>query len=461
MATFKDLLKKWFYQQGTQAATSTSRIPILDANGNPTGCDTVTKISSILGSYIFKGTRSNVSLDTLLDEGAYYCNLPTGLQQGMYDYGVLLTRKDGNNRELISQFYYDTYGGAFWRMSVDSGSTWRFPWRRLDNANDNAFLGIAYGTCSTTGTTTAKTVTISNFILLTNSMVSIQFTNAVPAGATLNVSSTGAKPIWYHGAAIQDGEILAGTQAVLQYDGTRWNVVSKEEGRKGGYGQDWVDMGLPSGVLWAKKNIDITQPNHFAASEYQYECSFASWGNTFMHNPSSSSAFAYNWGGANESEPYYQNQPYGSTPGNSIQTNLSRGNDVARVQLGAPWRLPSSAEFKELFDNSTLVDENGAAVTTSTPSVDSNARGENDKRVKVNNIVGLRLKSNINGNVVFFPASGIGNGSSWNSRGASGYLWSSSFSSARIAQGLSFRAGGVYQQDASYRYYGFSIRPVM
>ena len=40
MGTFKDSLKKWFYTQGTQAASDSARIPLLDAGGNPIGSDT-------------------------------------------------------------------------------------------------------------------------------------------------------------------------------------------------------------------------------------------------------------------------------------------------------------------------------------------------------------------------------------------------------------------------------------
>ena len=36
----------------------------------------------------------------------------------------------------------------------------------------------------------------------------------------------------------------------------------------------FVDLGLPSGNLWATRNIDLTQRNGFARSQYQYECSF-------------------------------------------------------------------------------------------------------------------------------------------------------------------------------------------
>lgn len=40
MGSFKDSLKKWFYTQGTTAASDTARLPLLDASGNPIGSDT-------------------------------------------------------------------------------------------------------------------------------------------------------------------------------------------------------------------------------------------------------------------------------------------------------------------------------------------------------------------------------------------------------------------------------------
>ena len=40
MGTFKDSLKKWFYTTNTAAATTSSRIPLVDSSGNPIGSDT-------------------------------------------------------------------------------------------------------------------------------------------------------------------------------------------------------------------------------------------------------------------------------------------------------------------------------------------------------------------------------------------------------------------------------------
>ena len=220
----------------------------------------------------------------------------------------------------------------------------------------------------------------------------------------------------------------------------------------------YVDMGLPSGVLWAKKNIDITQQNGFAASEFQYECSFCSWGNTDMYNPNAQNSFAgvYNWGGVNAEEPWYEGQPYGSTPGAALTADFGPSFDAARRHLGAPWRMPSTEEYKELFDNCDFIDADGNIVSASTSVAGTAA----DKRITMNGIVGLRLRSKINGNVIFFPASGVGSGTTWSSRGANGYYWSSSWYSARYARGLSFNSDGVGPQHTDSRYYGFAVRPV-
>lgn len=53
MGTFKDSLKKWFYTQGTTAATATSRIPLLDASGNPIGSDTLDNIFKLNNQSLF------------------------------------------------------------------------------------------------------------------------------------------------------------------------------------------------------------------------------------------------------------------------------------------------------------------------------------------------------------------------------------------------------------------------
>ena len=90
----------------------------------------------------------------------------------------------------------------------------------------NASLGQGYGTCSTEAATAAKVVTLSSYSLTTGGIVSISFTNAVPANATLNINSKGAKSIYYKGKAITANIIKAGDIATFIYDGSHYNLIS-------------------------------------------------------------------------------------------------------------------------------------------------------------------------------------------------------------------------------------------
>ena len=83
-----------------------------------------------------------------------------------------------------------------------------------------------YGTCGTTGATAAKTVSITNFSLVTGAKVMVRFTYANTATSpTLNVNSTGAKSIRYKNASVPTGYIMAGTVLELVYSGSYWYIV--------------------------------------------------------------------------------------------------------------------------------------------------------------------------------------------------------------------------------------------
>ena len=87
-------------------------------------------------------------------------------------------------------------------------------------------LGFGYGTCSTAAATAAKTASITSYTLTTGGFVTVKFENDVPASATLNITSKGAKPIWYHGAAITAGIIKAGDYVTFVYSGSYYHLVS-------------------------------------------------------------------------------------------------------------------------------------------------------------------------------------------------------------------------------------------
>lgn len=86
-------------------------------------------------------------------------------------------------------------------------------------------LGFGYTTCSTAAATAAKTAALSSYALNTGGIVAIKFTNAVPANATLNINSKGAKAIYHKGAAITAGVIKAGDTVTFMYS-TNYHILS-------------------------------------------------------------------------------------------------------------------------------------------------------------------------------------------------------------------------------------------
>lgn len=93
----------------------------------------------------------------------------------------------------------------------------------------NPKLGHGYAS-STAGTSPAFTAAVSNFTLNggNGGFIAIKFSAAVPASATLNVNSTGAKNIYWKNAAITAGVIQQGDTAFLIYDGTRYQLLGTD-----------------------------------------------------------------------------------------------------------------------------------------------------------------------------------------------------------------------------------------
>lgn len=90
-----------------------------------------------------------------------------------------------------------------------------------------ARLGGGYGTCSTAADTAAKTVSISNFTLVTGGTVSVLFTNGnTNTASTLNINSTGAKQVWLQNARLGEFSIATGDLVHLVYDGTYYRILS-------------------------------------------------------------------------------------------------------------------------------------------------------------------------------------------------------------------------------------------
>ena len=154
---------------------------------------------------------------------------------------------------------------------------------------------------------------------------------------------------------------------------------------------EWVDLGLPSGTLWATRNIGATNPegygDHFAWGETTPKDSYQ-WSN-------------YKWGDYSVQGgllKYVTTSEHGTV---DYKTELEPEDDAASVNWGPAWRMPSQAQQQELVDEcswewTSMNDVNGYMVTGP------------------------------NGKTLFLPAAGSYEGSSNYYEGSDGAYWSRS-----------------------------------
>ena len=289
----------------------------------------------------------------------------------------------------------------------------------LVTTGSTAPLGFGYGECETAGATPAKTVSLTDTVLTPGGIIAVNFVNAFTASSpTLSVNGSAAKPIKLYGNAMPMGKVHANTILVMYYDGTQFNVIDIQS-QTAAAPTGFVDLALPSGLLWCEHNVGASTP---------YEDGlYFSWGNVTGH----SGTDGYDFGTSSDG-------PYASTPGAALTGNIPTNGtyDAARHNMGAPCRMPTVGEFQELNAqcDSEWTDEDGVA--------------------------GRRFTSRINGNSIFFPASGNRYGTGLLNRGSYGLYWSSSLHSQTNGYHLHFNSGGVYPAYNLNRFLGFSVRAV-
>lgn len=139
---------------------------------------------------------------------------------------------------------------------------------------NNVSLGHGYATCSTAAATAAKVVTLSSYALTTGGIVAVKFTYAVPANATLNINSKGAKSIYHRGAAITAGVIEAGDVATFMYNGSQYILLTVDRDEDTTYTLPTASSSTLGGVKIGSNitntsgTISLTKANVTAALGY-------------------------------------------------------------------------------------------------------------------------------------------------------------------------------------------------
>ncbi len=155
------------------------------------------------------------------------------------------------------------------------------------------------------------------------------------------------------------------------------------------HGHKFIDLGLPSGLLWAETNIGAETAaddgNYYAWGEVQPKSNY-DW-STYKYGSSASNLTKYN---ATDKIP-----------------TLDMGDDAADANWGDAFRMPTNDEFSELLNNCNKEWTSG---TTSSGSTIKGWKFTNKKNSK---------------NSIFLPASGTYVGTSRGDYGSYGDYWSS------------------------------------
>lgn len=202
-------------------------------------------------------------------------------------------------------------------------------------------------------------------------------------------------------------------------------VIPKKEIKKTSHSTeaDAVDLGLPSGNLWASKNIG-------ASSEYDNGTYFA-WGETSEKDEYGWESFLHADGSYNTMKKYCNESKYGDVDNKFV---LEDADDAAQVILGSKWHTPSSDDLQELIDN---------------------CEWEWKSR---NGMYGWEIMGS-NGNSIFLPAAGAYSAYRLANVNESGRYWCSDMESTHFALGLRFN-NMTYGIVADTKFYGRPIRPV-
>ena len=206
----------------------------------------------------------------------------------------------------------------------------------------------------------------------------------------------------------------------------------KDENNNGNnpIGMNWVDLGLPSGLLWADCNLGANAPEEYG--------DYYAWGETQPKEE-------YLWrtytlctvdenGYMKTLTKYNTRNLYGATDN---LTTLEAVDDAASAKLDNGARTPTKEEWEELIANTTV------------------------EWTTLNGAKGRKFTAT-NGNTIFLPAAGCRYGSELRNAGTGGLYWSSSLVSDTPdkAWGFYFHPSAQGTDGNNSRRDGQSIRPV-
>ena len=187
-----------------------------------------------------------------------------------------------------------------------------------------------------------------------------------------------------------------------------------------------VDLGLPSGTLWADRNVGADSPEDYG--------DYFAWGETEPKSTYNWSTYKWCQGSNDTMTKYCTKSNYGTVDNKTV---LDLEDDAAYVNMGKDWRMPTETQMSELKSKCTW--------TWTTQN------GTNGYKV-----------TGPNGNSIFLPAAGYCDDGSLSDAGSNGVYWSASLSESYpgLAWYLFFDSSIHYMYD-DYRDVGLTVRAVV
>ena len=192
----------------------------------------------------------------------------------------------------------------------------------------------------------------------------------------------------------------------------------------------YVDLGLPSGTLWATTNVGASTPEGYG--------DYYAWGETEPKDEYTWSTYQHANGSESTLTKYCNEEEYGNNGFVDNLTTLDLEDDAAAANWGTGWRMPTKNEMDELYNSCT------SEFTTQ------------------NGVNGVKFTAP-NGNTVFFPISGVKVNNSVGGEGEDALYWSNMhvYSDQNLAYCYNLNhIGDVIYSNNMPRYVGYSVRAI-
>lgn len=197
---------------------------------------------------------------------------------------------------------------------------------------------------------------------------------------------------------------------------------------------DYVDLGLPSGTLWATENIKDANGNEL----------YFAWGETCGYIAKHVKEGKFDWGDYDfapadwDDKTNYGIKKYNRTDGLTV---LEPQDDASTISWGKEWKTPTKEQFEELMAYTKY------------------------EWVEIDGVSGGKFTSTVEGytdKFVFFPAVGYADEGEVNYTGYNGEYWSASRNVMECCYAWYFYFIKSFHERSQngIRYVGCSVRPV-